>query len=219
MALPFSREQFLAVFADYNAATYPAVWLAYLLCLLALGAVMLRWSRRTAIVAAVFALLWLWTGIVYHELFFSPINPAARVFAAGFVLQAALFGLAAIGRMRWTLEFRMDAQGLLGLLLITYAAILYPLAGVLAGHSLGEVPPFGITPCPLTLFTFGMLLLSRPPHPWALTVIPVLWSLIGGTAAFLLDVPQDWPLLFSGVIVAVILLINRSPQPASNIGS
>ncbi len=29
--LPFTRERFLAVFADYNVAVWPAPWLAYLL--------------------------------------------------------------------------------------------------------------------------------------------------------------------------------------------
>jgi hypothetical protein len=34
-----------------------------------------------------------------------------------------------------------------------------------------------------------------------LLVIPVLWSLVGGSAAFLLQVPQDWILLASGLSV------------------
>jgi hypothetical protein len=59
---------------------------------------------------------------------------------------------------------------------------------------------FGITPCPVTIFTLGMLLLARPMY-WWLLAIPVLWSLVGGSAAFLLGVPQDWVLLLSGVAV------------------
>jgi hypothetical protein len=42
-------------------------------------------------------------------------------------------------------------------------------------------------------------------------VIPFLWSLIGGSAAILLDVPQDWVLLGCGVVaVPLILLRDRA---------
>jgi hypothetical protein len=71
---------------------------------------------------------------------------------------------------------------------------------------------FGITPCPLTLFTFGILLLASGRIRWSLLVVPGAWSLIGGSAAFLLDVPQDWPLLFMVLLVPVLAL--RHPQPA-----
>jgi hypothetical protein len=32
-----------------------------------------------------------------------------------------------------------------------------------------------------------------------------MWSLIGGSAVFLLDVPQDWLLLVGGVLTAALL--------------
>ncbi len=64
---------------------------------------------------------------------------------------------------------------------------------------------FGITPCPVTLFTFGLFLLTTEPVPRRLLVIPVIWSLIGGQAAFRLGMTQDWILLFSGLTVIAIL--------------
>lgn len=67
------------------------------------------------------------------------------------------------------------------------------------------MPMFGITPCPVTIFTFGLFLLTTQPIPRRLLVIPVIWSVIGGSAAFLLAIPQDWPLLVSGFTVLVLL--------------
>jgi hypothetical protein len=87
--------------------------------------------------------------------------------------------------------------------------IVYPLLGLYAGHGYPRVPMFGITPCPLVLFTFGTLLLASRVPGWLLFV-PAAWSLVGGSAAFLLGVPQDWPLLFSG-LAAVPLLRRRQP--------
>lgn len=70
------------------------------------------------------------------------------------------------------------------------------------------MPTFGVTPCPVTPFTFGILLLS-PGTPWWLLVVPAAWSLVGGSAAYRLRVPQDWVLL-AGVLAVVPIL--RSPR-------
>ena len=47
-----------------------------------------------------------------------------------------------------------------------------------------------------------------------LLVIPFIWSLIGGSAAILLDVRQDWLLLVSGLI-AVPIVRDRQAQAAA----
>lgn len=57
----------------------------------------------------------------------------------------------------------------------------------------------------MTIFTFGLFLLTTEPIPRRLLVIPVVWSVIGGSAAFLLAIPQDWPLFVSGVAVLALL--------------
>jgi hypothetical protein len=95
---------------------------------------------------------------------------------------------------------------------VAYAAIIYPLIGVTVGHPCPAMPMFGVTPCPVTTFTFGMLLLTIRPVPRWLLAIPVVWSLIGGSAAIFLDVPQDWLLLLSGGI-AVPLMVLRDRLP------
>jgi hypothetical protein len=77
-----------------------------------------------------------------------------------------------------------------------------------------ELPMFGVTPCPVTIFSFGMLLLTRQPVPRWLLVIPFLWSLVGGSAAILLRVPQDWALLVAGA-VSLALLVQRDRRVAS----
>jgi hypothetical protein len=94
----------------------------------------------------------------------------------------------------------------LGWVLLAYAMVGYTLLGWLAGMRYPAMPTFGITPCPLVIFTWGLLLLARPAPPWRLVAVPLLWSLIGGSAALLLGVPQDWPLLASGLIALPLLM-------------
>lgn len=200
MLLPFTPDQFLAVFAAYNLAVWPAQLVAYLLSLGMVLALLrpTHWTHR--IVGAGLGLMWVWTGIAYHALFFAPINKAAHAFAALFVVQGLLFAHAAL--LRSELRFTRG-QGLcawVGWALIAYSALIYPLIGV-AGHGYPAMPMFGITPCPVTLLSLGVLLLAQQPVPRRLLVIPLVWALVGGSAAFLLAVPQDWLLIASGLLV------------------
>lgn len=213
--LPFTREQFFEVFGAYNAAVWPAQWLAYGLGAVAVAAVLRASAPASRVVAAILAVMWCWTGIVYHGLFFSSINGAARLFALLFVLQGVAFVVEGVVRRRLFFAVRRDAWGAIGGALVAYAAVLYPLIGSVAGHAADRLPMFGITPCPVTIFTAGLMLLARPPLPARLVVIPALWSLIGGSAALLLGVPQDWMLPVAGVLLAASLRRKAvGPAPA-----
>lgn len=212
--LPFTPAQFFDLFAAYNAAVWPASVVAYGLAALALLAIAARWRWRSQAAAVVLALFWAWTGAAYHLLFFARLNPLAPLFGVLFIVQAVLFLHAGIVRRRWQVEVAAGGRAAAGLALIAYAAVAYPLIGLAAGHTYGSLPQFGVTPCPVTLFTFGLLLLSRPPLPRPLLVIPVLWSLIGGSAAVLLGVAQDWLLLVSGALVLILLRLLPPPSPA-----
>lgn len=64
---------------------------------------------------------------------------------------------------------------------------LYPLIGLIVTHPYPETPSFGVAPCPTTIFTLGLLLLVRHPRPWLLAAVPLLWSVLGGSAAFILN--------------------------------
>jgi hypothetical protein len=211
--LPFTVEQFLAVFVDYNKAIWPAQILAYLVGGLAFALVFRthKWTDR--IIAGILAAMWAWTGIAYHLTFFTAINKMAYGFGALFVVQATAFAYAGACQGRMMFGFNAGPGAWIGIAFVFYAAILYPLLGLAMGHRYFELPMFGVTPCPVTIFTFGMLLLTRQPFPRLLLVIPILWSLVGGSAAMLLRVPQDWLLLVSGAI-SLALLIRRDRRLA-----
>jgi hypothetical protein len=205
--LPFTAEEFFAVFAAYNAAIWPAQVGAYGLGLAAI--VLVLWRPVGRAVFAVLALMWAWTGIGYHVLFFAGINPAAYAFGALFVAEAAaLMWAAAMPRDLFLRAPRVDIW--LGLGLCGYSLFLYPLIGLWFGHVYPAAPAFGVTPCPVTIFTFGMLLLKGGRAPWVVVAVPVAWSLVGGSAAVFLNVVQDWALPVS----AAVYLMRRWPRSA-----
>jgi hypothetical protein len=199
--MPFTTEQFFALFAAYNQAVWPLQVAAHLAGLLALG-LLLRPSRAAAVgIALVLAFFWAITGLGYHWTWFATINPVARVFGAVSTLQALALVLAPVLSPSLRFELRADTGSTLGLALLAYAMLIYPLIGWLAGHSWPAMPMFGMAPCPTTIFTIGLLLLA----PWSvarwLLVIPLLWTVVGGSGAVLLSVPQDYGLIVAALVV------------------
>ena len=208
MSLPFTRDQFLEVFRSYN----EAIGLAPLLLMAVAGtAVALAYSERFwrhRIIAALLAVLWLWSGLVYHFQFFSAINSGARLFGALFVVQAVVLVVFGTVQGRWQFEPRRAPTAVLGWVLIIYALAAYPLLGWLLGHGYPTGPSFG-APCPLTVFFLGIMLWSRGGVPIAAVTIPVLWSVVGTSAAVTLGIYEDFALAVSAVIVLATIVRGR----------
>ena len=104
-------------------------------------------------------------------------------------------------------------RAVIGAGFILYASLVYPLIGIATGHSWPALPMFGVAPCPVTILPSALLMTTRRFSYWLL-VIPFIWSLIGGSAAILLEVRQDWLLLVSGLI-AVPIVRDRQAQAAA----
>jgi hypothetical protein len=196
--LPFTEPEFFAVFGRYNLAIWPVQIVACALALIAIGTLLVRTPWAASCAFAVLAMLWGWTGAVYHIGYFREINGAALLFGAGFILQALFFGHHALTTRPAFDAF--DVRQSLGWIMIGYAAVLYPILNAWLGHAYPQAPSFGVTPCPLTIFTFGMMTLSRTRLPWRLYAIPAIWSAIGGSAAVLLGVAADVALPAAGLL-------------------
>lgn len=205
MTLPFTPEVFLSLFAQYNAAVWPAQIGAWAAGLAIVAATRWPFAGSGRLIAALLAAMWLATGFAYHWTFFATINFVAPVFALFFVVQALLLAWTGIVRGRLAFEFRRDAAGAAAFGAMVWALAVYPLTNLLAGHAWPQMPAFGLTPCPLVIFTMGMLLAIRGPTPWHIVVIPVAWSLVGGSAAWLLAMPEDIALPVAGLGGAVLV--------------
>lgn len=217
MTLPFSREEFFSVFADYNATVWPAQLALYLLALVAIALAFRKTIAATRVFYAVMAVLWGWMGIVYHATFFSRINPLAVGFAGMFMIQSLLFSRLALSSDMNAVVPRNDTSGWGGALLVTIALILYPLMSVIAGHRYPAQPTFGV-PCPTTVFTLGLLLWKADTAPKYVWVIPVLWAFIGTAGARQLGVVEDISLAVAFVVCAAAWAIRTMPREGSGNG-
>jgi hypothetical protein len=200
MGVPFSRESFLAVFRSYNDAIGSApLWLAALaVAIVAVALSPASWRHRAA--AAGLALLWLWAGAVYHWVFFARINPAARIFGAAFAVEAALVLWLGTIRGIIRLDPRRGWSAGVGWVLVVYALIVYPLIGWFVGHGYPNGPSFG-APCPTTIFFIGTLFWIEGRIPIPVAIIPVLWGVVGTSAAVQFGIFEDFGL---GIAVALL---------------
>ena len=67
-------------------------------------------------------------------------------------------------------------------------------------------PRPGVVLCPTTILSLGLPLMPKEQVPVQRWTISVLWSMIGGTAAWLLVLPEDLGLLATGTVGGGLLL-------------
>ena len=212
MALPFTRDAFLDVFAAYNEVLWPVAVTLWLLTAFAF-VVLMRAPQKRRLLTGLLAVHWAWTAVAYHLAFFTRINPAAWIFGAFFLVQAALFAWHALSArgLRFPLERRKIPVPAAAL--IAYA-LAYPAIVQVGGDAYPRIPTFGV-PCPTALLTIGFLLAADRPS-FTLALIPILWSFIAGSAAVLLGVTADLALPVAGVLLALTLV--RSPAAPALLG-
>lgn len=207
MQMPFTQDAFFEIFRVYNAAVFPWQLVLHALAFMVLPLVAVQRQSRSTVAARttglILVVLWAWMGGVYHIFFFAQINPAAVFFGAFFILQAVFFLIFMVWRSPPVSLHPSKIRQIVGSLMMLFGLLVYPILNVWLGHEFFESPTFG-APCPTTIFTLGLLLLLRNVH-WVLWGVPVAWSVIGGSAAFLLGVPQDISLIVSGIVALVVL--------------
>ena len=215
MKLPFTKEQFLQVFKDYNLSVFPVQILLFVLSVTIIILSVKRIAWTDSITSLILAALWLWMGVVYHLLFFTAINKAAYLFGSLFIGQGLLFIYYGVIKKRLSYRFKPTIPGFIGATLIIFALAVYPLWGYSSGHIYPSSPTFGL-PCPTTIFTFGVLLWSDRKVPLFILPIPFLWSIIGFSAATQLGVREDTALVIAGVMATTILLFRKQTLQVLN---
>ena len=155
------------------------------------------------LICALLAAHWAWSGIAYHYIFFRRINPAATLFGVLFILQAVLFIWLAKS-FRGGFAITKSLRGALGGSLIV-CAILYPALGFGFGLRYPRMPLFAV-PCPTELLTAGLLLVSSG-MPRISYIVPLIWAVVGSSAALSLGIRADMALLAAGILLALDLLL------------
>ena len=207
MSLPFTADQFFDVFGAYNRALWPAALGLWVYALIGVVALARPRPHHGSWIALMLAVQWAWAGLVYHAAFFSSINPAAWLFSGLFLAESLL--LTWFGLVHDRLQFSPfgSPRHILAWVLLAYA-LSYPLLAQADGHTFPRMPTYGV-PCPTTLLTIGCFFAVDPPLPGVITIIPIMWAFVGGSAAVLLGVRPDLMLWVAGVAMAGYVLTSK----------
>ena len=102
--------------------------------------------------------------------------------------------------------------GVIGWIVIAYAMLGYPFVGYLLGHVYPRSLPFGLVPCPTTVFTIGLLMLTDKKIPRVVLVIPAIWS-VCAVVPVISGIYEDAGLIIAGLICIPMLLRRDSRKP------
>jgi hypothetical protein len=211
MKLPFTPEQFMEVFKNYNESVFPFQIVLNVLGLIALYLAIRNNRYSAGIISIILTFFWLWMGVTYHLIFFSTINKAAYLFGLLFALQGLIFFYQGALKNKFYYELKFNIYSIVGIGFIVYAMIIYPVIGYLYGHRYPFSPTFGL-PCPTTIFTFGILLLNTKKISFKIIAILLLWSIIGFSAAVNLGMIEDTGLIAAAVISVLLLYFRYKPS-------
>lgn len=198
-----TEEQLLDIFAAYNPQIWPLQIVAYLL---GIASVYLA-VRKTAIsergIPAILAFFWLWVGLFFWLPSLLQGFVPGYLFTALFLIQGGLFLFYSL-KPKLTFVLQNDVYAWAGIIIVLYALVGYPLVGSLVGHVYPRMSPFGLTPCPVVTFTFGLLLLAGRKVPKFALVIPLLFAL-SGLLWVSIGMGEDIGMVASGLLGTVLI--------------
>ncbi len=198
-----------AFFTEYNLRIWPMQLVAYALCIVVVVLALRKARYSDQVIAAILAFFWLWLGLMLW-LPGSAIFLPAYVFGALSLIQGGLF-LLGVARPRVSYRIGADASSRLGLALIVYAMVFYPLVGYAVGHIYPRSLTIGVFPCATAIFTLGMFLCTEGKVPRPLLIAPLVVALYG-IVAVSGGVVEDIGLIIAG-IVTPLMLVYREKRP------
>lgn len=217
----FTLEEFLFMMANYNMAIWPLQLVVYFLTIIILVVLFKGIKQSNKILSAYLGVLWIWVGLVFNYFYFSKISPGAFLFAILFIIQGFLFLYNGAIKGRFAFVLNTKLKGIIGLLIVTYSLIGYPIIEYSLDRGYPELLPFGLTPCPLTVFTLGMLLFMKNEISLIIVIIPLIYSL-GSIIPVSVGVYEDIGLLISCILLLMFFMHQKkkqNPEPGMSFNS
>lgn len=206
--LLFSSRTYYRLIQRHNEALWPAQLLTLALGVFVLALLRRPSPRRARIISTILTALWAWIAWAFLWHRYATINWAAGYAVPVFALEALLLtGYGAKGEL--TYRSRRDASGVVGLLLLVFGLLIYPLLAPLLGRPWQQAEVFGISPDPTVIATLGLFVLAEGSGRGTLLVIPILWCLFSGATLLAMGSPEAWIQLSTPVIVLGVCVSSR----------
>jgi len=211
-------EDFFSTLQSYNEIVVPVAAFTFVLGMVAVFLASSKPKHSGQIISFILSFLWMWSGVVFFILFyglqevvFLNVTMPGVWYLSGvlWIIQSLVFLFVGVFKASLSFKLGSDRQSAVGAVMIVYAMIIYPLIGLLTGRSYPEYPIFGVAPCPVTIFTFGMLQWTDRKIPLFVAIIPLVWAFLGVMPVLALDVWADVGLILSGIIGFTLILVRN----------
>lgn len=209
--LLFAPETYQRLFIRYHEAIWP-LQIPVVIAMLVIPWLILRRGgvepRMMRIALPILAVVWVWIGTDFLYQRYGEINWAAVWPAAGFMFQGVLLLATAFAEPEQPASVRVPpAARDAGLLVMSAAVILLPLAAPLSGRPWLSAELVGVTPDATALFTLGLLALKPLRLRLLLLPVPLLWCLFSTLTQIAMDWPDAWilPALAAAAVAATLL--------------
>ena len=207
--LPYTAEVLFALFDEYNQAVRPLQGVALFLTAGVLMLALRSRENRSRLIVAILAAGWVWTGTVFHLVYFTELNFAAPAYGVVFILQGFLLFWSGVWRNRISIRFQRKPASYAGAAIFILSALILPVIDWHHGLSWTEARFALLAPGTTAGLTLGLLMMvDRRPPLWV-GAIPVLWTTIVGAHAAVLGIYQDIALTAAGLI-ALFWLVARA---------
>lgn len=221
--MDFTIQQFLDMFHRYNEAIWPMQIVGYGIGVFIVAMLVARLRGPRSFLAshavidrllpALLCSFWVWIGVVFMWGYQADISASGRPFGVLFLIGAVAFGVDALVGADLGLGRVPSWRLAMGGSMVVYAMLIYPLLGALAGHTYPSAPIFGVAPCPTAIFTLGVLVCCARPR-WYLLAVPLIWACIATVAAVRLGMTEDFGLIVSAIVTALVVFWPASPRRA-----
>ena len=202
--LSFNIDEFLNLLETYNLKIWPLQIIAFIIGFIAVIFAFKKTQFSSKVILACLSLFWIWNGVVFCLLFWATIYKLAYIFAIFCFLQGILFILA-LFRSDFEIHFRPGLRSIIGIVFIVYAIIGYQVFGYFIGHDYPQFFPFGLVPCPTTIFTFGLFLMTERKFSRFYLIIPIIVA-SGGFMVVPQGILEDIGLILAGIIGTYLVL-------------
>ena len=194
-----SQNLFYKRMLEYNTDVFPLMICSYIFVVFLLVIIGTKIQMKNRLSGFFLSFLFVFIGLITFIYYFGVVHSQYYVWGSLWVLQGIAFFLHSGIKNSMLIEYKKDCKTAVATILLFSALIIYPVIGFLTGHGYPTGPIFGIAPCPVTIFTFALLILNRRAFPITLLIIPFLWSLTGIYAIFFLHVYQDAIEVIAGI--------------------
>lgn len=201
-----SQELFYKRMLEYNTDVFLVMIFSYICAIFVLAIIGTKIQKKNRISGFFLSFLFIFNGLVEFIFYYGSVSSQYYVWGSLWILQGIVFFLHSGIKNSMLIEYRKDCKTVVATALLFSALIIYPVIGFLTGHGYPTGPIFGVAPCPVTIFTFALLILNRRSFPIALLIIPFLWSLTGIYAIFFFHVYQDAIEVIAGIVGLFFIL-------------